>query len=171
MALVEFKNLPDTSTPLNAENLNNNFKKDYILLKLTSNQTITTDGSEIPFTVVENTNPTLFQYTNNRIILNYDGEIKVRASGKITVNSSSVNTGDTFIHLVGAGSYIETAMGNKINNQYLDLVISPVITKYTEYQKSSGNNNIFFRANFTGSSMTLQHGTYSPGCVMLVEIV
>lgn len=26
MALVEFKNLPDTSTPLNAANLNNNFK-------------------------------------------------------------------------------------------------------------------------------------------------
>ena len=25
MALIEFKNLPDTSTPLNAENLNNNF--------------------------------------------------------------------------------------------------------------------------------------------------
>lgn len=27
MALVKFKNLPDTSTPLNAENLNNNFEE------------------------------------------------------------------------------------------------------------------------------------------------
>ena len=27
MALIEFKNLPDTSTPLNAENLNNNFQE------------------------------------------------------------------------------------------------------------------------------------------------
>lgn len=27
MALIEFKNLPDTSTPLNAENLNNNFNE------------------------------------------------------------------------------------------------------------------------------------------------
>ena len=26
MALIEFKNLPDTSTPLTAENLNNNFE-------------------------------------------------------------------------------------------------------------------------------------------------
>ena len=26
MALIEFKNLPDTNTPLNAENLNNNFE-------------------------------------------------------------------------------------------------------------------------------------------------
>ena len=27
MSLIEFKNLPDTSTPLNAENLNNNFNE------------------------------------------------------------------------------------------------------------------------------------------------
>ena len=27
MALIEFKNLPDTSTPLKAENLNNNFNE------------------------------------------------------------------------------------------------------------------------------------------------
>lgn len=32
MALVEFKNFPDTSTPLNAENLNNNFKEIFNLI-------------------------------------------------------------------------------------------------------------------------------------------
>lgn len=38
MALIEFKNLPDTSTPLNAENLNNNFSE---LEALINTKTIT----------------------------------------------------------------------------------------------------------------------------------
>lgn len=37
MALIEFKNLPDTSTPLTAENLNNNFNE---LNKINSNRNV-----------------------------------------------------------------------------------------------------------------------------------
>lgn len=42
MALIEFKNLPDTSTPINATNLNNNFNElNTEILDLTNVKTVT----------------------------------------------------------------------------------------------------------------------------------
>ena len=44
MSLIEFKNLPDTSTPINAENLNNNFNE---LLNSIIYQNVTSDAFEV----------------------------------------------------------------------------------------------------------------------------
>lgn len=47
MALIEFEDLPSTNTPINANNLNNNFGllSSYIKVTATSNQEITTAGN------------------------------------------------------------------------------------------------------------------------------
>ena len=45
MALIEFKDLPDTSTPLNAENLNNNFNE----VKIINNNLETKYTADITF--------------------------------------------------------------------------------------------------------------------------
>lgn len=63
MALIKFKNLPDTSTPLNAENLNNNFEelenelnektsKEMLQCTIASNYTTETSSTYEPLPII-----------------------------------------------------------------------------------------------------------------------
>lgn len=97
MALLEFKNLPDTSTPLNAENLNYNFDlmSNMITIK-GSNTSITTGDSEyveIPYDTnfASVGNKLTFDNTNDCIVI---GEgisyVSVSAGMSIQLNTTGM---------------------------------------------------------------------------------
>ena len=89
MALIEFQNLPNTSTPLNAENLNTNFEKNIITVYASDmNITDTTDSQ------------------NNTIIFN--GTVS-SLGNKLSLNTT---TGEVTI---GSGiSYVKVSCGCEI---------------------------------------------------------
>lgn len=90
MALIEFKNLPDTSTPINAENLNNNFNelknRKYILLSTDSTiQVISaSDGwQKINFASSKQYGNVLSFDSNNSVVIVPSNVKKVRVAGSI----------------------------------------------------------------------------------------
>lgn len=93
MALIEFQDLPNTTTPINAANLNNNFDeldeksdKNIITAELENNFTKTTTDYEIlPFTT-EIKVGTKLTLSNNAVIIG-SGVSKIKVSAKASFNN------------------------------------------------------------------------------------
>lgn len=98
MALITFKDLPDTSTPLNAENLNANFQRDIITIGLASdtNVRITSDyvSAKIPFNKLSGQAGTKLKLENNGVrIPSNTKKIKVSARETSVGDESSSSYG------------------------------------------------------------------------------
>lgn len=123
MALIEFKNLPDTTTPLTAQNLNNNFnelKPSIISIKVGDDYSWTSptqwDAGVIHFDTVLNS------YNNSFTLENYG--IKI---------GSNTNMVKVTVRLEFYGSTDQTGIFVYKNNAYYrNVLISPVDTGTTE---------------------------------------
>jgi hypothetical protein len=99
MALIEFKDYPNTSTPLNAENLNNNFnelkekieKLNYIVATI-SNKVTATGMGVITLDKVSDKEGEKLKLENGGIKIG-SGVSKIRVSGSVFVNISTQSAG------------------------------------------------------------------------------
>ena len=86
MALIEFKDLPDTSTPINADNLNNNFEECYNIVE---------SGTNANGTYVKFNDGTMIQYgrcANTHSIDTSYGSVYIGDLQIITLPSAFVDT-------------------------------------------------------------------------------
>lgn len=106
MALIEFKNLPDTSTPLSAENLNNNFNElNNRDVYSTEEKVVGTwiNGKPI-YRIVYSINVTETSYTKNVSSLNIDTLIKINGISQgdpRTMNYYSSSTDNLRVFITG----------------------------------------------------------------------
>ena len=172
MALIEFKNKPDMSTPITADNLNHNFnelseainelsnkKKDYIYLKLATSTDVNSNDA-IPYDVVINTNSDKFVWNETTHRLRAPAG-KYRISGNMALTGSS--SGDFALSLIANGVYCNAAQLKKEMGKMISTSMSPCILDY------DGVSDIFMRVS--GGNTTLLQGTYSPGNWCLIEEV
>lgn len=167
MGLIEFKDYPNTSTPLNAENLNNNFnelaEKNYFVA--TSTGSITLNNTvDIPLTKVRSSG-TKLTLENGKIKVG-KGVSKVRVSGSIFMNIDGpafvsgylwgkiVNNGD---HVSGSIAPLLSGMG------FVSSSIPSIITKVKE------NDLLFFSVDAAGASGTTRDGESNTW--LLVEVI
>lgn len=158
--MLVFKNKPDLTTPITADNLNNNFnelKKDYIYLKLSNDANIEAND-EIPFDVIFNTNPEKFVWNAETHRLNAPaGRYKMSANAILGGSSSGLFS----LNIIDNNLYNNTVSGQKVANQHLSLSCSPCVIEH------NGVNDIYARIG--GGNTLLLSSTYTRGSWMLVE--
>lgn len=116
MALIEFKNLPDTTTPINAENLNNNFDELDDGLSNKVNFDELNDGLSNKVNLYKKSLPngsTITFNGNNRaayLISTTSNSAGIRGSWLLVTSSGS----DTPINLSSSGSNISISSNNGV---------------------------------------------------------
>lgn len=86
MSRTDWKNLPDTSTPVNAENLLNDSAKNIITASVSENYTLTTANYEILPLNISTKIGNKLQLENNQIIVG-SGVSKIKISAKVSFNT------------------------------------------------------------------------------------
>ena len=130
MELIEFKDLPNTDTPINAENLNHNFnylaEKNYIVATITNEQALSSNYVLTLDEIVESYGDKL-TLSKGKILIG-KGISKIKVSGSIFVNFPT-SAG----YVWGAIRKGETKMASNITT----------ITNGTSYLSTSIPPNIF----------------------------
>lgn len=136
MALVKFKNLPDTSTPLNAENLNNNFEelsKNVIQGTISSNYTIKATNTYENLPIIENIKVgEKLTIQNNQIIVGKNVSV-IMVSAKMKFNSVTAN-GTKYLSIYKNGIRMATSQETLTTYGTL-LYITPYLMNVTEGDK------------------------------------
>ena len=158
--MLTFKDYPNTDTPINSANLNNNFeelKKDYIFLKLPATTDVNSNDA-IPYEVAINTNSSKFIWNEETHCLRAPAG-KYRISGNVGLTGSS--SGAFALSLIANGKYNAVAYFKKEANELISASISPYILDY------NGTSDLFMR--IAGEDITLGQGEYSPMNWCLIE--
>jgi len=152
MALVEFKNLPDTSTPLNAQNLNNNFELLSNQIALLSNQmTITCSDTSITTTLDQ-----------KREDIPLD-TVLASVGDKLTLNTAN----NKYEIKIGSGvSYVSVSAGYSANQTtsgatYIALTILKNGSQYGKWANAKGNPsnpNVYLYTSMSDILIPVQQG-------------
>lgn len=138
MALVEFKDLPDTSTPINATNLNNNFQElTNKWARLKPNLVITLTGTS------ETAIPLSIDAKNGNFTVNSNGELvigsdisKIQISGQLYFYQGTANTKRIFVKKNGTNvirsihSNFNSTSTFDINAKIIDVTEGDIISVY-----------------------------------------
>lgn len=114
MALIEFKDLPDTSTPLNAENLNNNFNalKGEVLFEGSTTGNITLNDSVSNYDILEIFYKNQDGYSDSKRIHSPNNKI-------VSLDLSYYNNGtQNFQHWTGNIEISNTSITHSIDYYY-----------------------------------------------------
>lgn len=143
MALIEFKNLPDTSTPINAENLISMQKLDYAVFSannFTMSNITQWQPTNVPMNSSTNksfitSNSSVFSQSGDYINCNFTGSILIMR--QISHNySSELDINDNLGNIINVGGYTNIAMSIKDVNPsdaYIGFSISGGATDLTIY--------------------------------------
>lgn len=118
MALVTFQDLPSTSTPLNAENLNNNFNelnsKSVIRVGLGANTSLTIANAYTNVLIPCDTVTTQKDNSNNRVFTLANNKVTINKAGWYMVSANIMcNTSDT--SQTPIGNIYQTRANNTTN--------------------------------------------------------
>lgn len=145
MALIEFQDLPDTTTPLNAENLNNNFKKNIIMGNAAAN--ITTGSNtydKVPLVEYSKVGDNL-SISNGGIKIG-EGISKIKVSGTVMFQTISGAGQRHHMHIRQNNTVIITSTSRlqgtwetiSSNVQLFDVNEDDIIYLYVRTQDGSG---------------------------------
>lgn len=166
MALIEFKDYPNTSTPLNAENLNNNFnelaEKNYLVATSTGSITLTNEV-DIPLTKVRS-GGTKLTLENGKVKVG-EGVSKVRVSGAIFLDiKGSFVAGYLWGRIVNNGNHVSGSITPLISGMgFASSSIPSIITEVKE------NDLLFLNVDAAGASGTTRDGETTTW--LLVEVI
>lgn len=158
MAITNWKNLPDTSTPLNADNLN---KRDIIRIDLNGNYTVQSSAIiEVPLNRIAYQVGSELTFKNNKVYVS--NKVKtVKISGAVTYVPSSTGVKSSYFTKDPGNTVCFAEVYATNNNTYFRGVVSDYI--YTDLKE---NDYIYLRSQCAINDIISQGRTY-----MTIEVI